>query len=474
MRPNPLIPTRTAIAVVLPPNNDCSVIYFAVYLLYSLATVVVLVACAPYFLYQALRHSKYLGSLRQRLGYLPVSLNLDAEPSIWVHAVSVGEVLAARPVIAELRKQYPALRLFLSTTTRTGQQLARQSVADVDGVFYLPFDWTFTVRRTMRRVRPKLFVMVESEIWPNLLRECRARGVKTVVVNGRISRRSFPRYRLIKRWFRRVLADIDRFCVQGDETARRLIALGADPARVVITGSLKFDALQTVPVPGRGPQRVLRFFRVRPGRPVLMAGSTLKGEEEPVVRAFNRLRATPGGQGALLVIAARHPERFAEVERLCRQEGLSTARRTELPIDDEPRVDAVILDTIGELAHLYQIATAVFVGGSIVAAGGHNILEPAAHGKAIVFGPHMENFSEIAEAFLANDAAVRVQNERELEEALLSLIGDPVRRARLGAAARALVVANRGAKDKTLAAIADVLPPIEPRSGVVRPFRVVH
>jgi 3-deoxy-D-manno-octulosonic-acid transferase len=193
-----------------------------------------------------------------------------------------------------------------------------------------------------------------------------------------------------------------------------------------------------------------------------------------VVRAFNRLRATPRGQGALLVIAARHPERFAEVERLCRQEGLSTVRRTELPIDNEPRVDAVILDTIGELAHLYQIATAVFVGGSIVPAGGHNILEPAAHGKAIVFGPHMENFSEIAATFLANDAAVRVQSEGELEEALLSLMGDPVRRARLGAAARALVVANRGAKDKTLAAIADVLPPAEPRSGVVRPFRVVH
>ena len=444
------------------------------YLLYSLATAVVLVACAPYFLYQALRHSKYLGSLRQRLGYLPVSLNLDAEPSIWVHAVSVGEVLAARPVIGELRKQYPALRLYLSTTTRTGQQLARQSVPDVDGTFYLPFDWAFTVRRTLQRVRPRLFVMVESEIWPNLLRECRARGVKTVVVNGRISRRSFPRYRLVKRWFSRVLADIDRFCVQGDETARRLIALGADAGRVVITGSLKFDALQTVPVPGRGPQRVLRFFRVRTGRPVLMAGSTLKGEEEPVVRAFNRLRATPGGQGALLVIAARHPERFAEVERLCRQEGLSTARRTELPIDDEPRVDAVILDTIGELAHLYQIATAVFVGGSIVPAGGHNILEPAAHGKAIVFGSHMENFHEIAETFLANDAAVRVQSEGELEEALLSLMGDPVRRARLGAAARALVIANRGAKDKTLSAIADVLPPVEPRSAVVRPFRVVN
>jgi len=253
-----------------------------------------------------------------------------------------------------------------------------------------------------------------------------------------------------------------------------LLALGADPARIIITGSLKFDALQTVPVPERGPQRVLRFFRVRPGRPVLMAGSTLRGEEEPVVRAFNRLRTTHGGQGALLVIAARHPERFAEVERLCRQEGLSTIRRTELPIDAEPRVDAVILDTIGELAHLYQIATAVFVGGSIVPAGGHNILEPAAHGKAIVFGPHMQNFSEIAETFLANGAAVRVQSERELEEALLSLMADPVRRARLGAAARELVMTNRGAKDKTMAAIADVLPPDESFPTVVRPFRVVH
>ena len=444
------------------------------YFLYSLATAVVLLLCAPYFLYQAVRHRKYVGSLRQRLGYLPVSLNLDGDPSIWVHAVSVGEVLAARPIIAELRKQYPALRLFLSTTTRTGQQLARQSLTDLDDTFYMPFDWPFAVRQTLRRVNPRLFVMVESEIWPNLLRECRVMDVKTVVVNGRISHRSYPRYRLVKGWFCRVLANIDLFCVQGEETSRRLLALGADPARVVITGSLKFDALQTIPVPGRGPQRVLRFFRVRADRPVLMAGSTLKGEEEPVIRAFNRLRTTPGGQGALLVIAARHPERFDEVERLCRHEGLSTIRRTELPIDAEPRVDAVIVDTIGELAHLYQIATAVFVGGSIVPAGGHNILEPAAYGKAIVFGPHMQNFNEIAETFLANGAAVQVQGERELEHTLLALMGDPVRRARLGAAARALVVANRGAKDKTMAAIAQVLPAAPPRSAVIRPFRVVH
>ena len=445
------------------------------YLLYSLATLIVLVVLSPYFLYQALRHKKYVGGIKQRFGYLPVSFNLDADASIWVHAVSVGEVLAARPLLSELRKRYPGLKVFLSTTTLSGQQLARRSVSDVDAVFYFPFDWTFTVRRTLRLVKPRLFVMVETEIWPNLLRECRRQGVKTMLVNGRISYRSFPRYRLVRGFFRRALGDIDRLCVQGEESARRLVELGADPSRVTVTGSLKFDSLGAPVVPGRGPDRVLRFFRMAPGRPVLMAGSTLKGEEQAVIRAFNRVRTTSAGSNALLIIAARHPERFGEVERICRQEGLSTARRSELPIDSEPKVDAVVLDTIGELAHLYQIATAVFVGGSLVPAGGHNILEPAVYGKPIVFGPHMENFAEIAEAFLANGAAVQVSNERELDAAILSLMGDPVRRARLGAAARALIDANRGARDKTLAVMADLLPPQgRGRSAVVRPFRVVH
>jgi 3-deoxy-D-manno-octulosonic-acid transferase len=445
-----------------------------VYLLYSFATLIVLVALSPYFLYQALRHNKYVGSLKQRLGYLPVSFNLDADDAIWVHAVSVGEVLAARPLISELRRRYPKLRLFLSTTTRTGQELAKRTVSDADAVFYFPFDWLFAVRRTLALVKPRLLLMVETEIWPNLLRECRKRGVKTVVVNGRISYRSFPRYRLVRPLFRRVLADIDRFCVQGEETAGRLVRLGADPARITVTGSLKFDALEPAAMPGRGRERVLRFFRVSPNRPVLVAGSTQRGEDDAVIRAFNRVRATPTGTNALLIIAARHPERFAEVERLCRDEGLSTVRRSELPIDREPRADAVILDSIGELAQLYQLATAVFVGGSLVPAGGHNILEPAAYGKPIVFGPHMENFAEIAEAFLANDAAIQVRTERELEDTVVALMSDPVRRARLGAAARALVEANRGARDRTLAALAAVLPPEEPRSAVVRPFRVIH
>ena len=441
------------------------------YLLYSIVTLVVFVAASPYFLYQALRHHKYVGSIGQRLGYLPVSFNLDGDESIWVHAVSVGEVLSARPLVAGLRARYPTLRVFLSTTTLTGQQLARRQVPDADAVFYFPFDWAFTARRTLNVVKPRLFVMIETEIWPNLLRECRRRRIKTVMVNGRISYRSYPRYRLVRPFIRRVLADIDRFCVQGDETARRLIDLGADPARVTVTGSLKFDSLDVSPMPGRGRERVLRYFRVSPSRPVVIAGSTLKGEEEPVIRAFNRVRTT--AKNALLIIAARHPERFDEVRRMCLHEGLATVRRSELPIDAEPRADAVVLDTIGELAPLYQVADVVFIGGSLVPAGGHNILEPALYGKPIVFGPHMQNFSEIAETFIANGAAIQVRSDGELADAIVSLIGDPVRRARVGAAARALVESNRGAGERTLAVVGELLPASD-RGGVVRPFRVVH
>jgi 3-deoxy-D-manno-octulosonic-acid transferase len=442
------------------------------YSLYSVLVLAVAVLASPWFVYQALRYKKYVASLGQRMGYLPVSFNMDADESIWIHAVSVGEVLTARPLISDLKRRYPELRMFLSTTTMAGQQLARRSVQDVDAVFYFPFDLSIFVRRTLDLVRPKLFVMMETEIWPNLLYECRKRGVKTAVVNGRLSPRSFSRYRMVRGFMRRVLDHVDRFLVQSEESARRFIDLGADPARVVVTGSLKFDSLDLSPnaLQARARDRVLRYFRVPASRPVIVAGSTMKGEEQAVLRAFRRVRTT--APTTLLVIAPRHPERFAEVEQLVRSEGWKTARRSDLAIDNEPRVDVVVLDTIGELAIVYQIATVVFVGGSLVATGGHNVLEPAVFGKPIVFGPHMQNFAEIADAFVTNGAGVQVAGDPQLDEALISLISDPVRRARLGAAARALVEANRGAKEKSVTVLADLLPR-ETRQypANVRPFR---
>ena len=444
------------------------------YALYSVLIVTFFLVMSPYLAWQALRYKKYIGSLRQRLGYLPISFNLDGEQSIWIHAVSVGEVLTARALLPQLRERYPRYRLFLSTTTMTGQQIARNNLQYVDEVFYFPFDLGFVVNRTLRLVKPKMFIMMETEIWPNLLRACQRAGIKTVLVNGRISSRSYPRYRLARPFLRRVLAHVDRFCMQSEESARRIIDMGAEPDRVVVTGSLKFDSLE---LPGastaaadRGRNRVLRYFRISPDRPVIIAASTLKGEETPVLEAFQRIRARV--PEVLLIIAPRKPERFDEVEQIARRGGWNVARRSELPVDAEPRHDIVVLDTIGELAQLYQVATAVFVGGSLVDQGGHNILEPAVFGKPIVFGPYMQNFAEIARAFIDNDAAIQVRTGRELEHALMGLLADPVRRARLGAAARALVEANRGARGKTMAAIARVLPPQDP--GNVRPFRVVH
>ena len=450
------------------------------YAAYTVFIVALVVVMSPVLLYQAIRYRKYIASFKQRMGYLPVSFNLDGDSSIWIHAVSVGEVLTARALLPELRERYPRLKIFLSTTTMTGQQIAAKQLQYVDQVFYFPFDLGFVVERTLRLVKPRLFIMMETEIWPNLLRACARDGVKTMLVNGRISSRSYPRYRLARPFFRRVLRHVDKFCMQSDESARRIIDLGAAPERVSVTGSLKFDSLEFPELGGqydagarttdRGPNRVLRYFRVSPGRPVVIAASTLKGEEDPVLEAFLRVRASM--PNALLVIAPRKPERFEDAVRLARAAGYTVTRSKDLRVDAEPREQVVILNTIGELAQLFQIATVVFVGGSLVDAGGHNILEPAVFGKPIIFGPHMENFAEIARTFLDNGAAIQIADARELEPALIGLLGDPVRRASLGAAARALVEANRGARGRSLAVLAELLPR-EP-SGVVRPFRVVH
>src|SRR3989454_3960886 len=275
------------------------------YLAYSLLTLLIFVVVSPYFVYQAIRYKKHIGNLGQGLGYLPISFNVDGEQSIWIHAVSVGEALTARALAADLKARYPRLRLFLSTTTIAGQQVARRSLQHIDAVFYFPFDWVFTSRRTLNLVNPRVFIMMETEIWPNLLRLCRRRHVKTVLINGRISSRSYPRYRLIRPFFRRVLADVDRFCMQSEESARRLIDLGADPARVSVTGSLKFDSLG-LPEPdshGKPRLRVIRFFRLSANRPVIVAGSTMRGEETAILRAFARVKTTM--VSAMLVLAPR-------------------------------------------------------------------------------------------------------------------------------------------------------------------------
>jgi 3-deoxy-D-manno-octulosonic-acid transferase len=388
--------------------------------------------------------------------------------------VSVGEVLAARSLLDALRQAYPAHCLLLSTTTATGQEVAEQLGDAVDGVFYAPLDIPPFITRSLNRITPDLVIFVDTEIWPNWLRACRRRGVRTIIVNGRISDRSYCGYRLGRPFMKRVLGDLDHVCAQTEMWGHRFVDLGLPSARLSVTGSLKFDAPDVMSTGAElhVGDRVLRFFSFTEGRPVLVAASTLRGEEGPVLQAFRRIRES--ADDAVLILAPRHPERADEARSIATRYGFDVAMRTELSVENPRTPDIVVVDTIGELPRLFQLATLVFVGGSLVPAGGHNILEPAVFGKAIVFGPHMSNFREIASLFVDRSAAVQVSTSDELSDVLSALLVDSVRRASLGAAARTLVDANKGARSRTLKIIADILPPGVPGlEHGVRTFRDV-
>ena len=432
------------------------------YLLYSALLFVYFLAALPSTACRVWFRGKPTGSLRERIGDLPVAVNPDRRPSIWVHAVSVGEALAARPLLRALRSAYPEHRLVVSTTTVTGQRVARGLGGEVDAVCYAPLDFPRFVNRALDRIAPELLLVVDTEIWPNLLRACRRRGVGALIVNGRLSDRSYRRYRLVRCCMRRVLADVGHVCAQTEEWARRFVAIGAEPARVTVTGSLKFDAAAGSPArhgardeEDGGDLRAAFAFARR--RPVVIAASTLRGEEEPILRAFAGVRQV--ASDGLLVIAPRHPERFEEARGIAGRAGYRVRMRSDLEPGGDPGADVVILNTLGELGRLFDIASAVFVGGSLVPAGGHNLIEPAAFGRAIVVGPYMENFADVAREFVSRGAAIQVRDADALVEALVGLIGDGTRRGRLGKAARTLVDANRGAARRTLDRVAELLSP---------------
>jgi 3-deoxy-D-manno-octulosonic-acid transferase len=383
------------------------------------------------------------------MGRLPAYLNLDGDRSIWIHAVSVGEVLAARPLVPALRERFPGHRLFLSTTTLTGNEIAK-SVRGLDGLFFAPFDFPHAVRRALEVVNPSLLVLVETELWPNLIHEASRRGARVALVNGRISPRSFPRYRRVRRFLSGMLSEVDLFLMQGEPHAERIRAMTAPPERVKVTGNLKFDAVEA----GRPPERVVRLLNGGSPRPLWVAGSTMPGEEELVLRAFHRVRERV--PHARLLLAPRHRERFSEVPGLIESAGFRCLRRSALDPGSWSDGEVLLLDTLGELAQVYSLASVVFVGGSLVPTGGHNILEPAVAGKPVLVGPHMENFQEIADAFRAADALVQVAGEEQLIEAAGGLLRDAARRRALGENGRALVESNRGALRRTVDALAEL------------------
>lgn len=421
------------------------------YTLYSILLAVGFLLALPWFLWKGRRSGKYLRTFRERTGRFPVDLNVDGERSLWIHAVSVGEVLAAQPLLPALRTRFPRHRLFLSTTTMTGNAVAARSARDLDGLFYAPFDWPGPVRRALSLVKPELLVLVETELWPNLIHEARRHGTRVAVVNGRMSDRSFRRYRRIRLFLRRVLEEVNLFLVQGDAHARRLQALGAPPDRVRVAGSLKYEAA----APGPPPGSLARLLERTPAGPLWIAGSTAGGEEELVLQAFGKVRQQVAH--ASLLIAPRHPERCDEVQAVIETAGYGCCRRSTMKPGAWKDGDVLLLDTLGELARLYGLASVVFIGKTLVSFGGHNIVEPASAGRPVVVGPHMENFQEIADEFLSEEALVQVRTPEELGDEVASLMRDEARRRALGARARELVERNRGAIQKTVEALSDLV-----------------
>ena len=416
------------------------------YIAYSLLLGLLVLLSSPWWLVQMLRLGKYRAGLAERLGVVPARLKRSGtEPAIWIHAVSVGEVLAISRLVAELRALYPARKVFVSTTTATGQELARQRFGE-DSVFYMPLDFDFALRAYFNALRPGMLVLAETEFWPNLLHHAASREIKVAVVNARISDRSFPRYRRFGWFFSRVLSGVRLFLAQTLTDAERLRAVGAPAEHVHVSGNLKFDIRQA------GESALVRDLRsvIPQSSPVIVCGSTTEGEEPLVLAAFEQVqREFPA---AILILAPRHPERFEKVAEFIRDGGFKFVRRSDWTPTAPILPGVFLLDSVGELASVYSLADLAFVGGSLVPLGGHNILEPAQFGVPVLTGPYTFNFREIVNIFSSGGGLV-VLGAEQLGPEMIRLLRDAAARKRLGEAAKKLFLANTGATEKILAAL---------------------
>ncbi|HET7107990.1 MAG TPA: 3-deoxy-D-manno-octulosonic acid transferase [Candidatus Acidoferrum sp.] len=446
------------------------------YFLYSFLMGLAALLTSPYWLIQGLRHGKYLSNLGQRLGFS--ILGLDKLPaqhpgSIWIHAVSVGEALSGVTLARRLKDAYPQRPLVVSTTTLTGYALAKERMTFADAVIFFPLDWAFSVHRVLDAVKPAIVIILETEIWPNFLRESARRNIPVLFVSGRISDRSFSRWQsylgafgfYLKPLLKSALNQASAFLMQSQQDADRIRALGAPPEKITVSGNLKYDLELPAPTPLAKwlEQEVSRLGR----RPLIVAGSVVATEEPLALLVFGVVQGD--FPKALLVLAPRKPERFAPAAEFIEESHRKYVRRSELSLpgpgistnngansipDD---VTVLLLDSIGELASLYRLADGVFVGGSLVDSGGHNILEPAAFGKVPVFGPSMENFAAMAARFVESKAAIQVESPEDAGVEMIHLLKDPEKMQRMGGTARQLVESSRGALDRALAAIAQHL-----------------
>ena len=454
-----LDPVATAPGSVFVYRPECHVL--PMYFIYSLLLGLGFLILLPRFLLDALRHGKYVVGFRERLGFLSPVKKIGRRV-IWIHCVSVGETQAARPLVHSIKERFPNHLIVISTITITGQNLAREVFKrDAAKVFYFPFDWRWVVRRTLKAVNPDAVLVMETELWPNFLRECKHQEIPVALINGRLSAQSLRRYRLIKGFMARVLSSLNLAIMQTEADAERLRALGMDADRTRVFGNMKFDA-ETM----RENDSLSAEFRERfglTGDPsLILAASTHAPEEKILLDAFKQTRAKSPAS-LRLMIAPRHPERFAEVAALITASGLSWTRRTKAADTADAQAHVILLDSIGELPSVYSLASLVFVGGSIARTGGHNILEPAAAGVSVITGAHTYNFQTIVETFVEAGAIVQLpplsdaEATVQLANTISNLLANPSRRLELGTRARSLVNENRGATERTLRSLDSII-----------------
>ncbi|MCX5700695.1 MAG: 3-deoxy-D-manno-octulosonic acid transferase [Candidatus Omnitrophica bacterium] len=416
------------------------------FILYDLIFLILVIITLPVYILKGKFHTEFF----KRFGVLPKGLELDRP--IWVHAVSVGEAVVVRGLVDELRKVYPGKKFVISTVTPTGNKIAKDLVKDADLLTYLPLDFSFIVRSVMQRINPQLFIIAETEIWPNLISVLNKKGIPIVTVNGRISDSSFKGYRVIKFLIKNILAKVNLFCTQTDSDAKRLIALGVDPDKIKVTGNMKFDQINLVRT-----SDYRKRLGLSPEEKLFVAGSTHSGEEGVVIGVYKKiLDIFPNVK---LLIAPRHPQRAKDIELLARSFGFFPVKTSELSTQCVSCLQkpVFILDTVGELVNFYSASDIVFVGGSLIKKGGHNILEPASLGKPVIFGPYMFNFRDIAQMFIDNNAAIQVHNQEELFLAVENLLKNTQKVLELNSQAREVIIRNQGATLRSVQAIKGVL-----------------
>jgi 3-deoxy-D-manno-octulosonic-acid transferase len=423
-----------------------------IYLLYDLILCLSALFLVPYYLLRGLRYGKTRRGIRERRArYTKAFLaSLGDRPVIWIHAVSVGETRAAAPLLRALRRDYPRAFLLLSQVTETGRETAR-GVPEADGLIFFPFDLSWVVRRALRLIRPRLIVLVETELWPNFLHQAQAQKIPVVIVNGRISDRSFPRYRRAGSLLRPLLTSVSGFCMQTVQDGERIRLLGAPAERVEVTGNLKFDMAVDELEGARSERLRERFGLPREGL-LWVAGSTHQGEEEQVLAVFRRLQ--DAGLPISLVLVPRRPERAKSVGELLTAAKLPWRLRSSLPAETHPPPRAagevLLVDTIGEMLLFYAMADLVFVGGSLLPLGGHNALEAALLRKPVLFGPYMQNFREIARLLLRAEAGLQVADAEALFHGVQALLVDGARRRAMGERGYQLLEQHRGATERTM------------------------